>query len=62
MFMRYFRTPKCLAGKFPVPSPTFHRMASFYNVDVAGLTDEQAEVRNRLWCGKRDANIKRASV
>ena len=43
MFIRRLSTPKYL--KFSPLKPKFRRMASFYNVDIAGLTDEQAEVR-----------------
>jgi hypothetical protein len=51
-FIRYLRTPKCPTGKFSTPSFKFHRMASFYNVDVAGLTNEQAEVCGMV-CGEK---------
>lgn len=48
-FIRHLRTPRCIiARRSPNLSPYvigFRRMASFYNVDVAGLTDEQVEVR-----------------
>jgi len=46
MFIRRLRTPKYL--KISPLKPKFCRMASFYNVDVAGLTDEQAEFRNAV--------------
>ena len=48
--MRYLRAPKCISINacrtinFSPLSTGFRRMAHFYNVDVAGLTDEQAEV------------------
>ncbi|KAF8473666.1 acyl-CoA dehydrogenase NM domain-like protein [Russula ochroleuca] len=50
--IRYLRTPKCinarrLAGFSPLCF-SFRRMAHFYNVDVAGLTDEQVEFRNSV--------------
>lgn len=51
-FIRHLRTPRCIISRHsPYFSPYgigFRRMASFYNVDVAGLTDEQVEVREPL--------------
>lgn len=47
--LRYLRTPKCInarrIARFSPLCISFRRMAHFYNVDVAGLTDEQVEVR-----------------
>ncbi len=48
-FIRHLRTPRCIIARrtanfFP-HGISFRRMASFYNVDIAGLTDEQVEVR-----------------
>ena len=46
--IRYLRTSKCINARRTINlSPLsigIRRMAHFYNVDVAGLTDEQAEV------------------
>ncbi len=48
-FIRCLRTPRCnisrRTAKFSPYGISFRRMASFYNVDIAGLTDEQVEVR-----------------
>ena len=53
--IRYLRTSKCINARRTINlSPLgigFRRMAHFYNVDVAGLTDEQAEVR-KILCKK----------
>jgi hypothetical protein len=50
--IRYLRTSKYINARRIINlSPlgtSFRRMAHFYNVDVAGLTDEQAEVCNPL--------------
>jgi len=47
-FIRCLR-PRCnisrRTAKFSPYGISFRRMASFYNVDIAGLTDEQVEVR-----------------
>ena len=48
-FIRHLRTPRCIIARrtadFSPYGISSRRMASFYNVDIAGLTDEQAEVR-----------------
>ena len=50
--IRYLRPSKCINARRTINisplSVSFRRMAHFYNVDVAGLTDEQAEVRKPL--------------
>jgi len=47
--IRYLQTPKYIAprlsGNFSPLNFMVRRMASLYNVDIAGLTDEQIEVR-----------------
>ena len=45
VFIRYPRIPRRLIANVSPSSPKSRRMASFYNIDVAGLTDEQVEVR-----------------
>jgi hypothetical protein len=51
-FIRHLRAPRCIIARHtPNFSPygiNSRRMASFYNVDIAGLTDEQVEVRKPL--------------
>lgn len=51
-FIRHLRAPRCItARRTAIFSPygiSSRRMASFYNVDIAGLTDEQVEVREPL--------------
>ena len=51
-FIRFLRTPRCIIARrtanFSPYGINFRRMASFYNVDIAGLTDEQVEVREPL--------------
>lgn len=46
--IRYLRTSKSINARrivnLSLIGTSFRRMAHFYNVDVAGLTDEQAEV------------------
>ena len=45
VFIRYPRIPRRLIANVSPSGPKSRRMASFYNIDVAGLTDEQVEVR-----------------
>ncbi|KAI0002122.1 acyl-CoA dehydrogenase NM domain-like protein [Russula compacta] len=50
-FISRLRTPRCIfprsAGNSS-PLSSFRRTASFYSLDVAGLTDEQLELRNAV--------------
>ncbi|KAF8493299.1 acyl-CoA dehydrogenase NM domain-like protein [Russula emetica] len=51
-FIRHLSTARCIIARrtanFSPYGISSRRMASFYNVDIAGLTDEQVEFRNSV--------------
>jgi len=54
IFLRNIRVAKHttsqIAGRCSVISPISHRMVSYYNAQIAGLTEEQVEVARLVHC------------